>query len=258
MYETTPMCERCREPFEPAQEGQRYCSGRCREAAKKRRSRLRPLAAKLLGTTGDTGDTLTGAYQRSAPAEFASPDASYVVPDAADDETGIYADDAGRDDDINQSWSASISLQSQLDGILAEYDKRAAPYLDTQKRNGGVVLPQLARLRREYAVMAQALIDDQARTSALERADRTRGLRIDRASDRAAGQRAMHEFAQDLHRRGIDLPNAGRATSDVMGLRENSDPFSRSDREMYGSSAIARNMMSSGFGSFPGDTRFWR
>ena len=50
---------------------QSYCSAACREAAKKRRSRLRPLAGKLLGTTGDTGDTsLTGAYERATPARW--------------------------------------------------------------------------------------------------------------------------------------------------------------------------------------------
>jgi predicted nucleic acid-binding Zn ribbon protein len=64
----TPVCERCGDPFVPTQETQRYCSRRCREAAKKRRSRLRPLAGKLLGMAGDTGDTsLTGAYERAMP-----------------------------------------------------------------------------------------------------------------------------------------------------------------------------------------------
>jgi hypothetical protein len=262
--ELTPLtaseCAYCGGPI-PARKRRdsRYCSTAHRVLGNRKARREAAVHESLVAMQGSEftdHESLTDAYERSA--EFARPDASYVVPDASDDdETGIHGDEAGHDDD-SQSWSASISLQSQLDNLLAGYDRRARPFLATQARNQGVVLPQLVQLKREYAAMAQRLIDDRERTSAMERADRTRGLRIERASDRAAGQRAMHEFARDLHRRGIDLPNAGRATSDIMGLRESSDPFSRSDREMYGSSAIARNMMSSGFGSFPGDMRSWR
>lgn len=253
MGDVTSRCERCGDPFGPTQETQKYCSSRCRESAKKRRSRLRPLAGKLRGTTGDTGDeSLTDAYERSA--ELARPDASYVV----DDERNIYAGDAGHDDGVNHSWSASLGLQRQLDSLLAEYDDKGRPYLATQRRNPGPRLPQLVRLDREYAGKAQALIDNYARTSAMERASRTRHRRAEDAHDRTAGQRAAAEFADALRKRGIDLPNAGRATSDIMGVRESADPFAQDDRSMWKSSGIARNMMSSGFGSFPGDARSWR
>jgi len=113
-------------------------------------------------------------------------------------------------------------------------------------------------LKREYATMAQNLIDTYERSSALERANRTRHRRTEDAHGRAAGERAAMEFAQDLRRRGIDLPNAGRPTSDLMGLRENTNPFSQDDRSMWRSSGIVRSMMQSGFGSFPGDARSWR
>jgi hypothetical protein len=102
--------------------------------------------------------------------------------------------------------------------------------------------------------MAQQVIDNRERTFALERADRSRHRRAEDAHDRAAGQRSMAEFAQDLHRHGIELPNAGRSTPDIMGMREDSNPFNQSDREMYRSSGVARSMMQN-FAGFPGDAR---
>ena len=265
--EVTPLtdseCAYCGGPI-PARKRKdaRYCSTAHRVLANRKARREAAVHDSLVAMQGSefTDEvSLAELYERTAPTEFAQPEAAYVVRDAADDdEQNIYADDAGHDDDINQSWSATISLQRQLDKLLAEYDKKAAPYLATQARNQGVVLPQLVQLKREYAAMAQELIDNRERTSALERADRSRHRRAEDAQDRAAGQRAMAEFAQDLHRRGIELPNAGRATSDILGLRENANPFAQDDRSMWKSSDIARNMMQSGFGSFPGDARSWR
>ena len=43
----TPRCARCSGPFLPEQAGQKYCSTRCREAAKKRRQRFRVRRGEL-------------------------------------------------------------------------------------------------------------------------------------------------------------------------------------------------------------------
>jgi hypothetical protein len=100
MYETTPMCERCGDPFIPTQPGQKYCSGRCREAAKKRRSRLRPLAGKLLGRIGDTGDmSLSELHERATPAGFVTADDDFVLPGGDDDlDDEVELDDADEHD----------------------------------------------------------------------------------------------------------------------------------------------------------------
>ena len=253
---TVRECDYCGGPIPGRRKDARFCTTSHRVLGNRRARRKAAVHDSLVAIQCEefTDQSLTDAYDRSTSAEFAHPDAAYVVDD---EDQGIHADDAGQDDDISQSWSASLGLQRQLDNLLDEYDRRARPFLVTQKRNQGVVLPQLVALRREYAGKAQALIDNHERTSAMERANRTRGRRAEDASDRAAGQRAMHEFAHDLHRRGIDLPNAGRATSDIMGLRKDSNPFSQDDRSTWRSSGIARSMMSSGFGSFPGDARSW-
>jgi hypothetical protein len=57
MDQLTPKCEHCGDPFETAQETQKYCSPRHRRAAEKRRQRRKPMREKLLGGRAQTPDT---------------------------------------------------------------------------------------------------------------------------------------------------------------------------------------------------------
>lgn len=71
MDEMTLSCEHCGSAFAPAQEGQKFCSARHREAAKKRRQRFRDQfgdkAAELLRQRTETGDTsLADAYEQDS------------------------------------------------------------------------------------------------------------------------------------------------------------------------------------------------
>ena len=257
---TVRLCEYCGRPIPARRKDARYCSTSHRVLGNRKAKKAQEIHDSLVTRQGGEftdHESLTDAYERQA--EFARADASYVVPHDHDcDEQNIYFDDAGHEADIEPvmvSQPRPPAPARQPPGRVRPARKAVPGYPNPEPGRGAA---QLARLRREYAAMAQQIIDNRERTSALERADRTRGRRAEDAHDRAAGQRAMAEFAQDLRHRGIDLPNAGRATSDVMGLRENANPFAQDNRSMWKSSGIAGNMMQSGFGSFPGDARSWR
>lgn len=143
-------CERCGDPYEPTQETQRYCSGRCREAAKKRRSRLRPLAAKLLGTTGDTGDmSLMDLAERAGPGRRED-----VRDDLDQAHASDYAD-ALRGDEHADETSERIS------GYLNHY-------IPSRERHG--LWSQWKQLGRKNGVQPQAQVDDRvARRRAAEK-----------------------------------------------------------------------------------------
>lgn len=167
MYETTPMCERCGDPFAPTQETQKYCSATCREAAKKRRSRLRPLADKLLGRTPDTGDTsltsmpgTTRATWRADPRNFSDfgqvpGDDAWLEPDEIDElEDNIYAgqlDDDDAHERRNQEFQNKIVANDMWrvpSDILREWQSYA-------KRHGTVhPAEQEYRIKRGLAAHA--------------------------------------------------------------------------------------------------------
>ena len=68
----TPECERCGDPIWPERDGQKYCSARCREAAKKRRHRFRLRRGESLGPQGTrvTDESLTELAERAGPPDW--------------------------------------------------------------------------------------------------------------------------------------------------------------------------------------------
>jgi hypothetical protein len=162
MTTSTPSCERCGDPFLPTQPSQKYCSATCREAAKKRRSRLRPLAGKLLGTTGDTGDTsLTGAYERATPPRWE---------DVRDDDFE-QADAHDGFDDLSGDRSYLAPYESEHEDV-GETSERISGYLnqDTASRERRGLWSQWKQLGNKNGVQPPEQVQDRvARRRAAEK-----------------------------------------------------------------------------------------
>jgi hypothetical protein len=196
----TPSCARCGEPFWPEQAGQKYCSIRCREAAKKRRQRYRRDRGELLVPGGTT-----------------LPD----VHDGQDDEAGLtYADDDQADTgyDPDASFHARMQFTEAIDAIRARYDHRIQPYLAQLRRNPGVRPPELVRLEQEcdQEIVLVARAHEHAR--ALDYATRNEFRRMVLAADRQRERAALHALASDLpgrSRRYTAPSPEGRATGDI-------------------------------------------
>lgn len=183
----TPRCGRCGDPFWPEQAGQKYCSTRCRETARKRRQRSRTDREQLLVPRGTT---LTELYTRAAPPRPA------VADDGHSDE--VQADERVYADDGPGTWSDAWRLNEAVEAIRARYDRLAQPYLQQLKRNPGVRPPALVRLEQQCDDEIRALIRAHEHAADTDRAYRNEAKRLNEAHERQMEQRALEALASDL------------------------------------------------------------
>lgn len=220
MTTSTPSCERCGDPFLPTQPSQKYCSAKCREAAKKRRSRLRPLAGKLLGTTGDTGDTsLTGAYERATPPRWEDVHDDFEQADAHDGFDVLPGD---------RSYLAPYELEHEDAGETSE---RISGYLnqDTASRARRGPWSQWKQLGRKNGVQPQAQVNDQvARRRAAKKET------FDRITN-AAGQ--VENRFNPVTRNVV--ADAGRASRKLNSYKRRADDMPRDLQQSIYSSRMA-------------------
>ena len=231
-YTPTPRCANpaCGSPFLPEQDGQKYCSPRCREAMKKRRQRFRLRRGEQLVPPGT-----------SEPDHWADIEAGRVDPDLAE-HTDTY--DVGLNDPGDVAWSDAYRVQMAVERIEARYRELARPLLTVQRRNGGVRLPKLVELETECADKIDAILRAHEHAQELGRAVRREPGRVAHAQERQDGIRAMQSLAADLpggHRRHAPVDGA-RATSDVFGFGGQPGDAFGTDRDVYRRSAVAREL----------------
>jgi predicted nucleic acid-binding Zn ribbon protein len=203
----TPACALCGDPFWPEQAGQRYCSSRHRETARKRRQRSRSDREQLLVPLGTS---LTELYTRATPPRPA------VADDEHPDED--QADERGYADEGPGTWSDTWRLHEAVEAIQARYERLAQPYLAQLRRNPGVRPPALVQLEQQCAGEATALIRAHQHAADTDRAHRNEARRLNEAHERQMEQRALQALASDLSggsRRYQPPEHHGRPTHDL-------------------------------------------
>jgi predicted nucleic acid-binding Zn ribbon protein len=202
----SPRCALCGDPFWPEQAGQRYCSSRHREAAKKRRQRSRSDWEQLLVPSGTT---LTELYTRATPPRHAVADDGH--PDDEDNEHGYSDDGPG-------TWSDAWRLSEAVEAIRARYERLARPYLAQLRRNPGVRPAGLVELEQRCHDETAEMIRAHDHATQAGRARRHKPQRIMDAHERQAEQRAVQALASDLPggSRRYEAPQyTGRVTRDL-------------------------------------------
>jgi hypothetical protein len=122
-----------------------------------------------------------------------------------DDETGIVAGDSpGPWEERNQEWSerqkAREELEAAIKAVNAGFDRHAAKYLAQQRRNPGLVRPELAGLIRDRNAKVNALNRAHWRAEAYERAARDQPVPRVTAHERAVEKAAARSLQIDLGR----------------------------------------------------------
>jgi hypothetical protein len=217
-------CGHCGDPLLTQRRGARFCSRECKELARARRRRAsRRVTAFRRKHPLETD--LAVLHDRARPPGHRA-DAPSVYSDFGDlpedydddDEQGIYSGpaDPGRWQD--SAFARGQAMAKEVERIRADYDRRARPYLDVQRRNGGVVRPELAALVRERDAKISDLTRAHQKAEAYELAERNRPKYIASAHERQMETAALRAFAKDLgrgRRVASQPPTAGRPTEDV-------------------------------------------
>lgn len=251
----TPRCGRCKDPFWPEQEGQVYCSTRCREAAKKRRQRFRLRhgkdAGELLGPLGTgvvNGDaSLADLYERArAPREFVSLDADFVVePDEADeaDDDRTILDSIPGQGMADEIRKLRADVQSRMQKALQRYD-----YTIRMNFQGNVTLaaqrdPRIRAIVSEFQKELESIDAAEKsymRADAVEQANRP--WNVAARQDRAQGMKNMRDFAADLRpARLLEPTQAGRENHEAFMFGSPSSVFG-SDSELFAKSSVAQTL----------------
>jgi hypothetical protein len=128
---------------------------------------------------------------------------------------GLWEDE----DEPDTAWNDALRVEQAVQAIRARYEAKARPLLATQRRNGGVRLPQLAQLDLACEREIEAVLRAHELAVAYERAarDASTGRAQARAHERQRGAQNLAALAQDLGRgRRTDAPEPpGRSVRDA-------------------------------------------
>jgi hypothetical protein len=210
----------------------RWCTRSCESKARRQAARkaafeaANPDAAELLRAESQSLAELHQRTGRSAhwddiEAGRAGDDlANEIELEDQDDEVGIVAGDRAPDpwEARDQAFAAQTALAEEIDAINDDFNRRARPFLEQQRRNAGVIRPELAALTRARDSKISALTRTHQRAQALEWAAQDQPGRLVSAHERAVEHAAARSFATD-HGRGRflrdDPGQAGRDTMDI-------------------------------------------
>jgi hypothetical protein len=218
----------------------RWCSRSCESKARRQAARraafeaANPDSAQLLGAESQS---LTELHDHAGrPAHWAEIEAAVVDDDLIehtdfhdvgvyehehqDDEAGIVAGDSAPDpwQERNEWFAAEQALSDAIDAVQKDFDRKARPFIEQQRRNQGIKLPQLAALERERHARIRHLEREHYLADAHRQAARDRPRRIATAHERQVERAAARALAMDLGRGRFlrDEPaDVGRPTSDI-------------------------------------------
>ena len=173
----TPRCANpaCGHPFLPEQDAQKYCSARCREAAKKRRQRFRLRRGELPGPQGTS-------VMRDDPRQYSD---FGELPDDFELAAGI--DDEDQDDEQTARFHALVEEDAERkprwswSGLKQVYN-----------RNPGVELPDITTERTERYRVEQAAIQRRLRNTPRQPQDRFNGVTNDVVATKGTESRRLN------------------------------------------------------------------
>ena len=181
----TPRCANpaCGDPFLPEQDGQKYCSTRCREAAKKRRQRFRLRRGTGGGELLDPQGT---SVTRDDPRQYSD----------FGDVPGDFELAAEIDDDLDDEQAARFHEMVQAD--VAQRKPRWS-WFDLKQQynqNPGIELASITSERTDRHKAGQAAVQRRLRTSTGQRQDRHNAVTRDVVAIRATESRRLnHHYA---------------------------------------------------------------
>jgi len=195
----------------------RWCSRACESKARRAAGRkagfiaANPGAGELLHAEAQTLVSLHG--NARAPRPWADIEAGRADPDE-DDATVRERDHQGYDEDAgihaggqlapdprrrrNEAFAGQLALMDAIERVHTDFDRRARPFIEQQRRNPGVVRPELAALLRERDSKIGEMTRAQQLAQALERAARDQPQRAATAHERHLEEAASRAFAMDL------------------------------------------------------------
>ena len=182
-YTPTPRCANpaCGSPFLPEQNGQKYCSTRCRETARKRRQRFRLRrgrdAGELIVPPGTTVTSDVG----GEPAHLVDIEAGRVDPDLAE-----HTDDGGQDE---QDARAHAMIEADAARRVPRRPWTALKM--AYSRNPGVELADITEERAERHQAEQRAVKARLRSSTMQPQDRHNPVTHDAVATRATTSRRL-------------------------------------------------------------------
>ena len=179
----TPRCANpaCGDPFLPEQDGQKYCSTRCREAAKKRRQRFRLRRGKGGGELLDPQGTSGPPDWRDDPRNFS--------------DYGDLPDDFDLAVEIDER-DARFHEMVQEDAGQRKPRWSWSDLKQVYSANPGIELPAITKERTERYKADQAAIQRRLRNSPRQPQDRHNAVTRDVVASRATESRRLnHHYA---------------------------------------------------------------
>lgn len=206
-------CGHCGQPLLNRRKRAKYCSREHKELARAARKRASDRLTRLRANHpfADLPD-LPEFRDLDGIAPYDDDD------DQTDDERGIFTAGAGPDHDPDSAFREQMLLAETIGRIESDYERRARPYTEQQRRNPGVVRPELAALMRERDARIADLTRAQQRARALEWATREAPQRAVQAAERQTEQAALRALSRDLpgRSRWYEQPRRpGRGTADI-------------------------------------------
>ena len=187
-------CGHCGEPLLTQRSNAVFCSREHKEAARQSRKRRSDRVARLRGkyphadaALADAGDVDLGPM-----ADTSDDD------DAGSFEGGYRAPDPW--EARNAAFNDQMALMEAIERIEADFDRRARPYLDQQRRNPGPLRPELAALARERDAEILELTGNARHAAELERAARLAPQRQATAQERQVQRSVVDDLCKDLRR----------------------------------------------------------
>lgn len=260
----TPRCGRCKDPFLPEQEGQKYCSVRCREAAKKRRQRFKLRrgkdAGELLGPLGtgvERDASLSELHENStAPKQLVSPDADYIYEpdefgyvdgllDSEDDDRTVLDSMPGQGtaDDFRR---LRADVTSRLEKVLQKYEYTIKANFQGDFRLAAQRDPRIRAIVSEYQKEFEAIDAAERNYLKADAIDQASKPWVRQANlDRAKGYQNTIEFGRDMGKPtrltgGVPMP--GRATGELVAGYPGQNNVFGSDSEVWRRSSVAREL----------------
>jgi hypothetical protein len=202
--ESSPKCLECKKSLEGRKSGTLYCSEAHSKAYRRRQERIREKKASYLSERSDMSP-------EDLDAALAVAESILNPPEDEDEPYEDEPDSRPRWDDIRAEYLPMIDghnagqgfddyqrYEAAEEAVWARYDARIEPYRATQRRNKGVVLPQIRALEIERDKELDRLERSIRTSQQYERALRAQPMQQVTARERQNSQAALSALGNEL------------------------------------------------------------